>query len=228
MCGRFTRLYTWKTLHELLDLRYPLPEDMRPSWNVAPAQTTPVCRLNAQGEREVVVMRWGFTPHWSKEPAPGPINARGETVATNGMFRAAYQSRRCLVPISGFYEWRKTDGHKQPFYLRLINDDAFCLAGIWDRWGGPGNDATVSFAIITTTPNELVTAIHDRMPVIVRRQNYDAWLASSGPSDSMLRTFPAAEMEAFPVSTRVNNTRNNDADLCVRADAAGGLFDSRA
>lgn len=223
MCGRFTRMYSWKVLHDLLNVRYPLPEEMRSSWNVAPSQTTPVCRLNEKGERELVVMRWGFTPRWSKDGKPGPINARSETVATNGMFRDAYKSRRCLVPISGFYEWQTTPNGKQPHYIHLLNDEAFCLAGIWEQWGKP-DDTVESFTVLTTTPNEIVAKLHDRMPVIVRPEDYDAWLASADPPARLFEPFAAEETQTYPVSSRVNSPKHDEPGLCVKAQELRGLF----
>ena len=211
MCGRFTRFYTWRQLHDLLDLAYPTPGEMAPSWNVAPTQRSPVCRLAPDGSRELASMRWGFTPSWSKDGKPGPINARAETVATNGMFRAAYRSRRCLVPISGFYEWRATETGKQPSYIHLLNEEIICLAGLWERWGS-GEGATESFTIITTEPNEAVAQIHNRMPVIVPPSDHTRWLA--GPNaDGLMRPYPAEEMAIHAVSRRVNSPREDDSSL---------------
>jgi putative SOS response-associated peptidase YedK len=221
MCGRFTRLYTWKQLHTLLDLRYPADIEMQPSWNVAPSQTTPVCRLDAEGARELVTMKWGFTPAWSKDGKPGPINARSETVAANGLFRRAFASRRCIVPISGFYEWHTIGGTKQPFYLRLTSLEPMPLAGIWERWGA-GPDARDTFAILTTSPNPLVEAIHDRMPVILHPGAVREWLGASDPGAALRMPFPAEIMEMFPVSPRVNSPQNNDASLCERMSPAHG------
>jgi putative SOS response-associated peptidase YedK len=223
MCGRFTRQYTWAQLHRLLDIRYPSAEEMGPSWNVAPTQRSPVCRVGNDGERELAIMRWGFTPQWSPDAKPGPINARCETVATNGMFRAAYRSRRCLVPISSFYEWRTTEAGKQPFSIRLLHDEVICLAGLWEGWAKDA-EAIESFTVLTTTPNELMATIHNRMPVILRPQDYDAWLGAPEPPPELLCPFPAEEMEAVPVSTRVNSPRNNDAALCARSEPDKGLF----
>ncbi|MBL8746428.1 MAG: SOS response-associated peptidase [Phycisphaerae bacterium] len=227
MCGRFTRLYTWKQLHALLDLRYPENIEIKPSWNVAPTQTTPVCRLNKEGERELVPMRWGFTPEWSKEGKPGPINARSESIATSTMFRRAFASRRCIVPISGFYEWKAAPGGKQPHYIRLASNDTMLLAGIWERWG-TGEAAVDTFAILTAAPNALVARIHDRMPVILEPDGVSQWLDASRPERAMPDPLAAERLEAFPVSSRVNSPRNNDPGLCVPCDPPAGLFDHRA
>lgn len=213
MCGRFTRQYSWRDVHAFLDLQFPSAEDLGRSFNVAPTQPSPVCRAAERGERELAIMRWGFTPVWSKDGKPGPINARAETAATNGMFRSAYKSRRCLVPASGFYEWQKRDGGaKQPYLIRLLNDPIFCFAGLWESWRGDG-DAVESFTVLTTEPNELMAPIHNRMPVIVRPSDFGGWLGGEAAPDDVLTPFPAEEMQAFPVSTRVNSPRNNDPSL---------------
>lgn len=227
MCGRFTRLYSWRVLQELMDLRFPPPEEMRPTWNMAPSQCTPVCRLDAQGNRQVVPMRWGFTPRWSKDGKPGPINARSETAATSAMFKGAYESRRCLVPVSGFYEWGQTVSGKRPHYIRLPTSPAFSFAGLWERWSD--DDAAVdSFAVLTTRPNALLASIHDRMPVIVRREEYAAWLAVGQPPAHLFEPFAAEHMEMYPVSSRVNSPRADDPGLCEPATGDYGLFDAPA
>jgi putative SOS response-associated peptidase YedK len=136
MCGRFTKLYTWRELLRLLNLTAATPpfEGISPSWNVAPSQSVPVVRTNEHGETVIETMRWGFTPAWALS-IPPPINARSETVATSPMFREAFKSRRCLVPASGFYEWRPgptARAPKQAFYIRLLNDPLLCFAGLWE------------------------------------------------------------------------------------------------
>lgn len=213
MCGRFTRQYSWRDVHGFLDLQFPSVEELSTSFNVAPTQPSPVCRTAKDGGRELAIMRWGLTPSWSKDGKPGPINARAETAATNGMFRSAYKSRRCLVPVSGFYEWQKREGGaKQPFLIRLLNDPIFCFAGLWESWRG-GGDAVQSFTVLTTEPNELMATIHDRMPVIVRPSEFGGWLGDGSPPAGVFDPFPAEEMQALPVSTRVNSPRNNDPSL---------------
>lgn len=213
MCGRYTRQYSWRDVHSFLDLHFPSVDALEPSYNVAPTQPAPVSRIDDEGERGLAVMRWGFTPSWSKDGKPGPINARSETAASNGLFRSAYKSRRCLVPASGFYEWKKLDsGTKQPYLIRLLNDPILCFAGLWESWHGNGKTID-SFTVLTTEPNELMASIHDRMPVIVRPSGFDGWLGGDSPPDGVFEPFPAEEMEAFPVGTRVNSPRNNDPSL---------------
>lgn len=215
MCGRFTRQYTWRQVHDFLDLHFPQFEEMAPSYNAAPTQIEPVCRLNKDGQRELTPMKWGLVPSWSKEPGSGFINARAETAATKPTFRSAFANRRCLVPVSGFYEWKKVGKGKQPFYIRLLNDPIMCFAGLWERHG-KDDEAEDTFTIITTEPNELMVGIHNRMPVILRPDQFDAWLHPDAPSQPALAPFPAKEMEAFEVSTRVNSPKNNDPSLLKR------------
>lgn len=223
MCGRYTILFTWKRLHELLDIPLPGPGDMKPSWNVAPTQPVPVCRLNARGLREIVTMRWGFTPNWSRCGKAGPINARSETAASSPMFRHAMAQARCLVPASGFYEWKAAPSGKQPMYIRAVNDELMLFAGLWTPDAG-GAESAGTFAVLTTTPNELIAGIHNRMPVIVRSTDAEAWLSSADPPQEVMRPYPAERMQAFPVSTRVNSPKNNDASLCAPAEPERGLF----
>lgn len=223
MCGRFTREFTWKQVHDFLDVRFPaalgLPE-MPPSYNVAPSQETPVCLVREGGARDLNAMRWGFRPLWATAGSQPPINARSETAASSPMFRDAMKRRRCLVPVSGFYEWRTDGKAKVPHYIRMLNDPIFCFAGVWEA-GEEGSPAT--FAVLTTRPNELMKTIHDRMPVIVRREDYGTWMGGGEFPSSLLEPMAAEEMIAHRVGQRVGNPRNNDAEL-VRAVEADGLF----
>lgn len=217
MCGRFTRLYSWKQLHRLLSLTAAPLFELAPSYNVAPSQQSYVCRLSANGERELVAMRWGFTPAWSKDGKPGPANARGESVATNGMFRAAFKSRRCIVPISGFFEWQRigTSHAKQPYYIHPLNDDPLLLAGIWESWGDQ-TQSIESFSIITTAPNTTIAAIHDRMPVVIDQRLAELWLSpSTTPAKllALLRPTPDGTLNVRRVSPRVNKPQNDDPSL---------------
>jgi len=143
-------------------------------------------------------------------------NARAETVAEKPSFRNAFRRGRCLVPASGFYEWKAVDGRKQPYYIRPKGVDLFGLAGITDLWHGPEGEVH-SVCLITTEPNDLMRGIHDRMPVILPREDYGAWLDPANQSADTLRVFlrpfPAAQMEAYPVSRAVSNARNEGRDL---------------
>jgi putative SOS response-associated peptidase YedK len=167
---------------------------------------------------ELRPMRWGLIPAWAKDPAIGDhlINARVETVAEKPAFRAALRRRRCLVFADGFYEWRKTAGGKVPTYVRLRSGAPFAFAGLWERWAGTGEPLTTC-TLITGPPNELMAPIHNRMPVILLPEEYDAWLAPGDvPAERLLpllNPYPAALMEAYAVSTRVNSPRSDGPEL---------------
>jgi putative SOS response-associated peptidase YedK len=158
---------------------------------------------------------WGLIPYWCKDAGGGrkPINAKGETVASLPSFREAYRRRRCVLPIDNFFEWKAIKGEraKQPFAIGMKSGKPFALAGIWGNWQKPGSDEWVrSFAIITTTANELVSDIHERMPVIIPPESYDRWLSSVEPDPrDLLVAFPASLMTMWPISTRVNKPDND-------------------
>ena len=218
MCGRFTAKLTWQQLHDLYEIAAPEPRhdelDLKPRYNIAPTQTVPVVRLNPEGRREIAMLRWGLIPFWSKDPkiAYRMINARAETVATAPAFRAAFKKRRCLVPASGFYEWKKLDDGKQPYFIGMRDGSSFAFAGLWERWD-KGEAPVETFTIITGEPNSLVAQLYNRMPVILDPDDYDAWLnaADTAIPQALLQPFPAQLMTAHPVSKRVNNAKNDDA-----------------
>lgn len=195
-----------------------------PSFNVAPTDMQPVVRLNRDtGDRELTVMRWGLIPYWSKDIKIGysTINAKAETIATTPAFREAMKSRRCLVPADWFYEWQKLDAKtKQPYAIALKDRGPFAFAGLWDRWKDKATGAVMeTYTIITTDPNELMQPLHNRMPVILRREDYDRWLEPGDPARlpvDLLRPYEADEMTAWKVNARVGNVRNNDPE-CVEA-----------
>lgn len=222
MCGRFTYLLSWEEIVALYELT--AVTEMAPGWkpryNAAPTQMMPVIRLDADGRRELALLRWGLVPSWAKDAGAGSqmINARAETVAEKPAFRAAFKTRRCLVPADGFYEWRKTATAKQPYRITMADGSPFAFAGLWERWS-KGDQPLETFTIITTTANELVAPIHDRMPVILDPADYDAWLESKDTAIPMalLQPYPARRMSAYPVSTRVNSPKNEDAAVIERA-----------
>lgn len=227
MCGRYgrradkQRIAEWMQAHDtnVFDDSY-----FSPSYNVAPTDMQPVVRLDREtGEHELTVMRWGLVPFWSKDAKVGfsTINAKAETITTSPAFREAMKSRRCLVPADWFYEWQKIDAKtKQPYAIALQNGDPFAFAGLWDRWKDKTTgEAMVTYTIITTDPNELMEPLHNRMPVILRPQDYQRWLKPGEPTHppvDLLRPYDAVEMKAWKVSARVGNVRNNDPE-CVEA-----------
>ena len=206
MCGRLTITTTGTEIAELFGLAYDLRIEQERRYNVAPSQPIPVLRI-AGGTRELVRMRWGLIPHWSREEKPaGFVNARAETLAAKPAFRTSFRSRRCLVPSSGFYEWKRAGGKKLPFYFRQ-SGGLWAYAGIWDRWDGPKGPID-SVAILTVPANDLVQPLHDRMPAILEKEQFAAWLDPAETDGEhllpMLLPFPAARMESWPVSDRVN------------------------
>jgi putative SOS response-associated peptidase YedK len=198
-------------------------------YNAAPTQRLPVFRIHAERGPELVRLRWGLIPSWAKDAAIGArmINARGETVAEKPAFRAAFRRRRCLVPMKGFYEWKKTASGKVPYYIHLKNADIFAAAGLYEYWPGrDGAEPVESYTIITTEANDMMAKLHDRMPVILAEKDHAAWLdpknEGKGTLQALLKPYPPGEMLAYPVSTRVNNPKNDDPELL---SPAGSLPD---
>ena len=229
MCGRFTLKTPAAVLREMFGVSQ-LP-GFGARYNVAPTQPVATVR-RSDGVNSWEPMRWGLIPHWARDPSIGNrmINARAETIAEKPAFREPFARRRCLVPADGFYEWERIGGgRKQPWYLSLLEDQPFAFAGLWARWSGE-EGSIGSCSIITTTPNELVAPIHDRMPVILDRGGFDCWLdEASTPQElrSLLHPVDARRMQARPVSTLVNSPANDD-PRCLDPMAAprpGTLFD---
>jgi putative SOS response-associated peptidase YedK len=214
MCGRYSIVPT-----ENIAARFDIQQaqlTLLPRYNVAPSQSMPVVVRNSPNR--LIEMQWGLIPSWSKEPRVqfSTINARAETISKSPVFRGPFKSQRCLVPASGFYEWRQTSQGKQPYCIRLKDGELFAFAGLYDIWhAGEGNELS-SYTIITTTPNDLVAPIHNRMPVILHRDDEDVWLdkdADPARLLSLLTAYPANAMEAYPVSRAVNNPANEGAEL---------------
>lgn len=219
MCGRFTRLMSYRRLVEIYRITEPEigPEpELPPQYNVAPSQAAPVVRLDAQGRRELAMLRWGLIPSWAKDPkiAYSMFNARAETVHEKPAFRAAFRKRRCLIPADGFYEWQSIGGAKQPWRITMKDGAPFAMAGLWERWE-KGDMPVETFAIIVTSGNAVTRPIHDRMPVILHPDTWEAWLSSPDTTIPMalLQPYPAGEMTAYRVSRKVNNAKNDTADL---------------
>jgi putative SOS response-associated peptidase YedK len=230
MCGRFTLTATPGALDQLFPSLFD-GLDVVPQYNIAPTQQVLAVRLRPGSDQpEAVRLRWGLVPSWADDLKIGyrHINARVESVPNKPAFRAAYKQRHCLVLADGFYEWQKSGGGKQPYHLRLKGSRPFAFAGLWETWRR--DDQTVqSCTILTTQANPLTSAVHDRMPVILSPEHCHHWLdaAVSGTNgaSAYLGPYPAAEMEAVAVSTRVNSVKNNDpACLAPVAPAQGSLF----
>lgn len=207
MCGRYA-------LHSLvadIQRHFGLFDslDFQPRYNVAPSLLLPVVRMNDH-RRELAQCRWGFVPHWMKEiPRTRPINARAETAAVKPYFRTAMGRRRCLVPANGFYEWSHGALPKQPWYFRVRDAELTAFAGLWDRWEHQG-EREETFTILTTAANDTLKPVHDRMPVILDPEQYEAWLENGDPA--LLRPYAGA-MTGYPVGKAVNAPAHDGPEL---------------
>jgi putative SOS response-associated peptidase YedK len=218
MCGRFTQLFTWEELHRLYNLTKPAAPNVRPSWNAAPTQDVGVIARNGGGGLIYKTMRWGLVPFWAKEEKIGSslINARLETAATKPAFRSAWKERRCLVPASGYYEWRavaisgKSKPAKMPFYISRNDGLPLTFAGLWERWG---RDNLLSCTILTTEALDGFRDLHHRMPVMLEKGSAESWLAGSTPN--AVPDIEAA-VRLTPVSPKMNSPRYNEPD-CIEA-----------
>ncbi len=215
MCGRYSLVWT-----DDLGTRFRIYlTDLggRSRFNVAPSQTMPV--IVKDGDVRPVMMAWGLLPHWAKDlqGSPRPINARAETLTEKPLFRGLLKQHRCLIPASGFYEWKRAGARKQPYYIHLKESPVFAFAGLYDVWHGADGGAFPTYTIITTEANDLVGPIHNRMPVILRPEDEGRWLASTPPApdevQAILGPYPAEAMEAYPVSPRVNSPTEDDEQL---------------
>ncbi|WAC06084.1 MAG: SOS response-associated peptidase [Methanoregula sp.] len=218
MCGRYSLIAI-----DDLGTRFRITDPsfgFRSHFNITPGSMVPVI---ARRERtEAVLMEWGLIPHWVKErnKAKPLINARAETLNEKPSFKNLLSQNRCLVPASGFYEWKKDGARKTPFYIRLRDSTLFAFAGLYDMWVTPAGEGFASYTIITTEPNGLIAPVHNRMPVILNRENESRWLSNGPLSASDLATiltpYPPGEMEMYPVAPFVNNPKADDERLIER------------
>lgn len=213
MCGRYNLISDADAVVDFFKTANRL--DIQPRYNIAPSQDAPVVRANESG-RELALMRWGLVPHWAKDRkfSYHTINARAETVASKPAFREPFRHHRCLVPATGFYEWKSLVDGKQPFNIRIGEGKLFAFAGLWDHWDKGAEPPLDSFSIIVTDANEAIKPLHERMPVILHPHAYDLWLdpAIQDPArlQPLLRPCPAGWVNAYPVSRRVNSPANDD------------------
>jgi putative SOS response-associated peptidase YedK len=219
MCGRFTLFAEQKVVAAAFELsELPLFE---PRYNIAPTQAVLAIRITPmRGGREAARLRWGLIPSWAGDASIGHrmINARAETVGEKPAFRAAFRQRRCLIPASGFYEWRTVNRKKQPYFLHPRDGDFFTFAGLWETWSKSGEHVE-SCTIVTTTANEIVRPFHERMPVILPREEWTNWLDAKQTEAALtplLRPLPSEAMNVYPVDSRVNNVRNEGAACLTR------------
>jgi putative SOS response-associated peptidase YedK len=233
MCGRY-RLSRRKQLVEEYFGSVSDQQDWDPRYNIAPTQPVAVVRQNpTKPIRELSVMRWGLVPSWAKDSsgAASMINARSETASTKPAFAEALKNRSCLIPADGFYEWKRTGTTKQPFCFEVNEGELFAFAGLWEGWKDKNGTWVKTCTILTTAPNAVTSSIHDRMPVILGRESYDLWLdpviTNVAAVCDLLKPYDASQMQAYPVSNRVNHAANDDEE-CSRpvalAEEQRGLF----
>lgn len=224
MCGRYTITVDADSIAWRFGAERPEFE-FEPVHNAAPTQSLPVI-IETESQRQVVMMRWGLIPFWSKDMSIGNklINARVETVHQKPAFKKAFYQSRCLIPADGYYEWLKVNGRKQPMRIISTQQNIFSFAGIWDRWVSPEGTAIHSFSILTTPPVDSIRHIHNRMPLILPLDQEDDWL--KGPpewSPQAVQHFlssiiPFSALKAYSVSTRVNNPQINDPSLITAVE----------
>src|SRR5499433_1046312 len=206
MCGRFTQSHTWHKISGLYGL-VGAARNLQPYYNIAPTDPIRVVRSADGGVTELTSMRWGLVPWWWKKPMkllPASFNARAESVANKPMFRDAFARHRCIIPASGYYEWLKRPDGRQPYFISATDGGVLSFAGLWDRWKNPETGEPVaSCTIIVTDANALTRPLHDRMPVVLDKADFELWLNGAAGKE-LLR--PAAEdrLRMWPVSRRVN------------------------
>jgi putative SOS response-associated peptidase YedK len=227
VCGRYVTVSSPALLADRFGVTEIRTPEFEPSYNVAPRADVPVI-AERHGERVLDVVRWGLVPSWAKDRSIGDrlINARGETLTTSNAFKRAFERRRCIVAADGFYEWQAIEGKKtkQPWFFRRRDGEPLAFAGLWEIWHdrNDGEDAPRlrTCTIITTTPNELLEPIHNRMPVVLAEDSWDTWLSvDNHDTDALAKLIapmPAAELEAWTVSTLVNKADNNGPELLDR------------
>lgn len=224
MCGRYSYLITWE--HTIW-----LPQDGIPRmefekrFNIAPTQKAPVIRLDSKNEKKACLLRWGLIPSWIKDIKSSPplINARAETISSKPSFKTAFNFRRCLVPASGYYEWVKSKDtdKKQAYYISSNNDAPLFFAGLWESHSQEGKEAIETFTIITTTANQTLGELHDRMPVILKHENFDFWLSSNSKTDLLLELLKPAEenlLQFYKVSSLVNSPKNESPECILKVE----------
>ena len=216
MCGRFTLNTTPELIESYFELDHPAPNFL-PSWNIAPNSHVPIIWQMPDDGRACSFMHWGLVPHWAKTTSSKykMMNAKAETLSEKPAFRDAYKKRRCLIPATGFYEWHATAQGKQPYYIGLKDQGLFAFAGLWEYW--EGEQTLNSFTIITTVANSLLADIHERMPVIINRSDYQKWLDPTNHSDKQLNSLlmpnESVALHKHPVSSEVNNPRHDKSTL---------------
>lgn len=223
MCGRFTQFYTWRELVALYRLTLDQPaRNIEPRYNIAPTTTIDTV-VQREGVRELVSMRWGLCPSWWKKALkdlPATFNARAEAVVKKPMFRAAFKTRRCIIPASGYYEWKATAEGKQPHFVSAADGRPLSIAGLWEEWRDPqSKEPLKSCTIIVCAANEFTRAIHDRMPVLLAEKDFEPWLSGAAGVE-LCGPAPDDVLRMWPVSKRVNKAGSGDDPSLIEAIVA--------
>lgn len=213
MCGSYTLVSD-----EELDYRFGVTglSAFPSTYNARPTQQLPVI-TQSEGQRMMEIMRWGFLPVWAKDTKRAVINARVESLVEKPYFKGAVKRHRCLIPASGFYEWQQRETGKQPYLFTLKNQHHFAMAGIYSIWESPDGSVVPTYAIITGKPNATVKPIHDRMPLVLEEDEEEVWLSNDEQAARIIAdvvsVYPASKMTGYPVSSLVNNPKNNAPEL---------------
>ena len=219
MCGRFVRAVSLEDIADEFGIDKP-DFDLSPSYNIAPSQNIAI--IKSEEKRSLAISKWGLVPSWAKDPAIGHkmINARSESIAEKPSFKSSFKHHRILIPANGFYEWKREGKIKTPYYIRLKSRSCFGFAGLVSYWKSPEGEQICTSCIITTNANDLIQPVHNRMPVIIRKEDEDRWLDGeekySSTLQALLKPYPSDEMNCYAVSTMVNSPANNSPE-CIKS-----------
>jgi len=219
MCGRYSLYSSKEDIESFFEVTSRDDELFQPSYNVPPGTVMPIVLIGKSGQREIGGLRWGLIPKWADSTDTGykMINARAETLLEKKSFKGPFQSKRCLVPANGFFEWKKSDDSKQPFFVRLLTSELMAFAGLFEHWVSPEGEDVYSYTIVTTESNTLIQPLHERMPVILPPEQYDYWLDPNNDNleglQNLLQPFPMEQMSTYRVTTEVNTPKNNYPEL---------------
>ncbi len=212
MPGRYTLTATRQAIEDRFNIEMPI--DWKPRFNMAPSQFLPI--ITNENPTKATMARWGLVPSWSgiQDTGKKMINARSETVATKQAFKTLFKTRRCLIPADGYFEWLELPSIKQPYFIHLPEKSLFAFAGLWDTWIDKNDGSElITFTLITCEPNELIRPIHNRMGVILNRENEQRWLEQ--PNKSLFAQYPADQMTAYMVSNLCNSPKNDSPDCLL-------------
>lgn len=221
MCGRYSLFADFREIEERFGEATFEEDEYEESYNIAPSQMV-LSVINDGVKNRLGYLKWGLVPSWAKDSKVGfkMINARAETVHEKPSFRAAFKKKRCLIVADSFYEWKRTENRKVPMRIKMKNNELFAMAGLWESWKSPSGELVHTCTILTTEPNDLMSTIHDRMPVILKQKDEQTWLNPEVMTIDELKPFmiPLENglLEAYEVSDKVNSPKNNASDLIVK------------